>query len=82
MDSPFAPDPRELRLAARLGFVKEGRLRAGHLAVVLVAVTWLPLLILTLVAGSAYGSRVTVPFLADFLPYGRYLVALPLLVLI
>lgn len=55
-------------------------MRAGRVAAALVTVAWLPLLILTLAAGSAHGSQVAVPFLADYLPYGRYLIALPLLV--
>jgi hypothetical protein len=80
--SPFALDERELRMAARFGFAREGSLRAGRLAVVLVVVAWLPLLLLTLAHGTAYGSRVTIPFLGDFLIFGRYLVALPLLVLL
>jgi hypothetical protein len=82
MHSPFAPGPRELRMAARLGFVKDGAVRAGQLAIALVAMTWLPLLFLTFMARSAYGDQATVPFLSDFFHYGRYLVALPILVLI
>jgi hypothetical protein len=81
MESPFAPGQREVRLAARLGFVKDGSVRAGRLIAALIGVTWVPILVLTLVAGTAYGGNAAVPFLADFLPYGRYLVALPILVL-
>lgn len=82
MYSPFAPAPHGLRVAARLGLVKDGSLRAARLAALLIAVSWLPLLVLTLVAGTAYGGEATVPFVGDFLHYGRYLVALPVLVLI
>lgn len=48
---------------------------------VLVAITWLPLLLLSLREGVAFGQRVRVPFLYDFSAYGRFLVALPLLIL-
>jgi hypothetical protein len=48
---------------------------------VMVALTWLPLLLLSLKDGLAFGHRVTVPFLADFSMYGRFLFSLPLLVI-
>ena len=49
--------------------------------VVLVAITWLPLLLLSLREGVAFGQRVRVPFLYDFSAYGRFVVALPILIL-
>lgn len=49
--------------------------------VALIAVTWLPLLLLSLRDGVAFGQRVRVPFLYDFSAYGRFLVALPILIL-
>jgi hypothetical protein len=47
---------------------------------VFVAATWLPLLVLSFVDGTALGSRVKIPLLYDFSIYGRFLVALPLLI--
>lgn len=44
-------------------------------------VTWLPLLLLSLLQGRALGSRVQIPFLHDFAASIRFLVALPLLVI-
>jgi hypothetical protein len=53
---------------------------SGRTAVVLMGVTWLPLLLLSAVDGlSLHG--VTVPFLNDITAYVRFLVAVPLLVL-
>jgi len=49
------------------------------LAVSLLA--WLPLLILSVLAGRAWGNAVTVPFARDLDVHVRFLVALPLLVL-
>jgi hypothetical protein len=46
--------------------------------VALAIVAWLPLLCLSLVAGTALGSTVARSFLADVSMYARYLVALPL----
>ena len=43
-----------------------------------VALSWLPLLLLSLKDGLAFGHRITIPFLADFSMYGRFLVGLPL----
>jgi len=49
--------------------------------VVLALVPWVPLLVLTLVAGTAFGDAVAVPFLKDIEVHARFLVAIPLLVL-
>jgi len=48
---------------------------------VLTAVAWAPLLLLSVVEGTAWGGRVTLTFLHDVALHARLLVALPLLVL-
>jgi hypothetical protein len=48
---------------------------------VVLAVAWLPLLLLSLKDGVAFGHQVTVPFLSDFAMYGRLLLGFPLLLL-
>jgi hypothetical protein len=65
----------------RLRLTQKERLRAGRAAALLAAVTWLPLLLLAAIDGVAWGDRVQVPLLKDFLPYGQLLVVLPALVL-
>jgi len=65
----------------RIGVVRFGLPNAGRRIVVLVAVTWLPLLLISLKDGLAFGRHVRVPFLYDISMYGRFLLALPLLVL-
>ncbi len=42
--------------------------------------TWLPLVLLCVSAGTAWGNKVRLPLLQDFSIYGRFLVALPLLI--
>ena len=42
---------------------------------------WLPLLVLTILGGRAWGDAVTVPFLKDIEAHARFLLALPLLIL-
>jgi hypothetical protein len=81
VQSPFALQPRELRIAERLGVRSGERLNVTRLIGASVILGWLMLLLLCLAAGTAYGDRVTVPFLRDFFAYGRYLVAAPLLLL-
>lgn len=49
--------------------------------VFLVLVTWLPLLLLSVVEGRAWGHRVRLPFLLDVDVNARFLLALPLFVL-
>src|SRR5690242_7960073 len=47
---------------------------------VLMVVAWVPLLVLSVAEGQAWGERITVPFLYDVEMNLRLLVALPLLV--
>ena len=69
------------RALERLQLARDARLRVGRLAVILAAVTWLPLLGLSIVEGVAWGKGVHVPFVMDYLPYGQLLIAIPVLVL-
>jgi hypothetical protein len=48
--------------------------------VIIPLIAWLPLLVLSIVEGSAAGGAVTIPFLHDIEVHARYLVALPLLI--
>jgi len=65
----------------RLQLARGARLHAGRVAVLLAAVTWLPLLVLAAIQGVAWGNAVQVPLVRDFLPYGQLLIAIPVLVL-
>ena len=49
--------------------------------VVLVLLAWVPLLVLSIAEGNAWGDRVTLPFLRDVELHVRLLIALPLMVL-
>lgn len=44
------------------------------------AATWFPLLALCIAHGTAWGKKVNVPLLQDYSIYGRFFVALPLLI--
>jgi hypothetical protein len=52
----------------------------GQRMLVIVALTWLPLLVLSILEGQALGGRVSVPFLRDVEAHVRFLVTLPLLI--
>jgi hypothetical protein len=54
--------------------------RTVNRIVVWLVVTWLPLLVLCLAEGTAWGNKVKIPLLHDYSVYGRFLVALPLLI--
>src|SRR5262249_21251163 len=43
-------------------------------------IAWLPMLLFSLIEGTALGNKVAVPFLADIETHTRYLIALPLLI--
>ena len=46
-----------------------------------IAITWLPLLLITALQGNAWRAEGAVPFLLDFEVHTRFLIALPLLIL-
>jgi len=46
-----------------------------------ICLTWLPLFLLSMLQGLAWGSKVGLPFLNDFATHARFLLVLPLLVL-
>ena len=48
--------------------------------VVIVLIAWLPLLILSVLGGRAWGTGIRVPFLLDIETHARFLLALPLLI--
>lgn len=53
----------------------------GRRVAMAMLVTWVPLLLLSLAQGYAFGHKVTVPFLLDVDVHARFLLALPLLIL-
>jgi len=71
-------------MGAFLGLAQPGtdaRPRVLRLAGFLTALAWLPLFVLAVVDGVAWGGATKVPFIRDFLPYGQLLVAIPALVI-
>jgi hypothetical protein len=69
------------RIESRVGLIKARASVMVRRAVIAAALTWIPLMILSLVQGTAYGGNIPVPFLRDFSTYSRFLVGLPLLLL-
>jgi hypothetical protein len=69
------------RILVRLGHAGDERRRVVNRALLATLVTWLPLLVLSLVQGVAYGSQVKIPFLRDFAVNARFLIALPIMIL-
>jgi len=66
-------------LLLRFHLVRQALPNVWHRVVALLAVTWLPLLLLSLRDGLAFGHQVRIPFLYDFAVYGCCLIGLPLL---
>ena len=69
------------RLQVLLGQAHEDRARVIHRAVGAILLTWAPLLILSLLQGAAYGTKVRIPLLRDYAVNVRFLVALPIFIL-
>src|SRR5207248_2465606 len=61
--------------------IREHSLRVVRRAVLFVLLTWVPLLVLSALQGTAIGHRVVVPFLRDFAVHARLIMAMPLLIL-
>jgi len=68
-------------LQVRLGEAGYERQHVVRRALFVVLVTWLPLLVLSLWQGQAYGSEIKIPFLRDFAVNVRFLIAAPILIL-
>ena len=69
------------RMAQRFGFNRPDRPRRVRKILLLILVTWVPLVLLSLVAGHAFGNRVAVTLLRDPVILSRFLFVLPLLAL-
>lgn len=65
----------------RMGLMRMGLPNVLRRIAVIVGITWVPLLVLSLKDGLAFGHQVTISFLSDFAVYGRFLLGLPLLIL-
>src|SRR5690348_4216158 len=61
----------------RIGLVRNDLPNVVRRIIALVAITWLPLFLLSLKDGVAFGSRVKLPLLYDFSMYGRFLLSPP-----
>ena len=69
------------RLQVRFGYAGEERRRVVRRALLAVLLTWLPLFILSLLQGQAYGTQTGIPFLHDVAVNVRFLIAAPILIL-
>ena len=69
------------KLLERVRVVDGARLRVGRAVALSAAISWLPLLALAAVEGVAWGDSVSVPLVKDFLTYGQFILAVPILVL-
>jgi hypothetical protein len=65
----------------RRAYLSGGALElVGRRVVVIMAVTWLPPLVLSIIGGHALGGAIAVPFLYDIETHVRFLIALPILI--
>jgi len=69
--------------ATRLGLHMKDHSQKSYVrrAVILAIITWLPLLILSLIQQLAFGDQVQISFLEDFATHARFLVVIPLLIM-
>jgi hypothetical protein len=68
-------------LQRRLGLLREDAFRAGSRAVLFVALAWGVPLLLSLLAGHAFGPFSEKPFLLDFVVWARFFIAIGLFML-
>ncbi len=68
------------RLLSRFGLIKSDAHDAIRRIIFFFLLTWLPVLVLAAMQDLAWGNRVKVPFLLDFVAHARFLLAIPLLI--
>jgi len=68
-------------LLIRMGLSGEERWRVAGKVIAAVVLAWLPLLILCVIQGKAYGTQCKITFLRDFAVNVRFLIAVPILFL-
>ena len=68
------------RIEKRLGLVREQSPRIMRRAFLSILLTWVPLLALSALQGTAVGHHVAMPFLRDFAVHARFILAVPLLI--
>ncbi len=69
------------RFQVAIGMAMPNRSGVVRRAFFIVLITWLPLFLLSLIQGNAFGTHVQIPFLRDIGVNVRFLVGLPLLVI-
>jgi hypothetical protein len=69
------------KLMVRSGLIKPDFARPARRATVLALFIWLPIFILSLLHGLAFGGPVELPFLWDFTVHVRFLISVPLLII-
>lgn len=69
------------KLLRRLKIIDHDRPLPERRIICLLFLTWIPLLVFTIKAGTALGNSVRISLLQDFSLYGRLVVALPILIL-
>jgi hypothetical protein len=68
------------RIEKRLGLIREKSPLIVRRALLSILITWVPLLVLSVLQGTAIGHRVVVPFLRDFAVHPRFILSVPLLI--
>jgi hypothetical protein len=69
------------RLEKRIGLVRGKAMLTRRRAGLSIVITWLPMLVLSIIQGTAFGKAGPVTFLHDFSVYTRFLLGVPLLLM-
>src|SRR5262249_13184155 len=69
------------RIQRRLGLIRANATLVIRRAILSVLLTWVVLLVLSIIDHRAIGHTVAVPFLRDFGAYTRFLISVPLLII-
>ena|SRR5689334_5270758 len=66
------------RLMQRVGVIKGAGPSVLRRSIIFIAITWLPLFVLTAMEGHTFGPTPRLAFLLDFATYARFFLAVPL----
>jgi hypothetical protein len=78
-NTSFSSNRPALNILHRINIIDTENKSIIRNVIIFIILTWLPLLILSIIQGNALNSEISIPFLKDFEVYTKFLIVLPLI---
>ena len=69
------------RFFVKIGLSREDRPNYGRRIILMTCISWVPLLVLSILEGVAFGNKVDLPFIRDIGPHARLLLSVPVFII-